>query len=145
MIEALDLHGAETGLSVVGGNQVQAVFNQSALDIQNGRREAVVLCAAECGRTMGRAGKMGVDLDWLVDDDPPKLPDTNYGDTRWTRHEMEMACGIQQAVQYYSLFEIALRRWNGESVDGHRARIAELWAGFNRVARATPAPGSGNP
>ena len=138
VIEALDLHGAETGLSVVGGNQVQAVFNQSALDIQSGRREAVVLCAAECGRTMGRAGRLGVDLDWLQDDDPPKLPDANYGDTRWTRHEMEMARGIQQAVQYYSLFEIALRRRNGEAVDDHRARIAELWAGFNRVAQDNP-------
>ena len=138
VIEALDLHGVETGLSVVGGNQVQAVFNQSALDIQSGRRQAVVLCAAECGRTMGRASKMGMDLDWLADDDPPKLPDVNYGDTRWTRHEMEMARGIQQAVQYYSLFEIALRRHGGESVTGHHARIAELWAGFNRVAQNNP-------
>ena len=35
---------------------------------------------------------------------------------------MEMACGIQQAVQYYSLFEIALRRRNGETVEGHGRR-----------------------
>ena len=136
--EALDLPGAETGLSVVSGNQVQAVFNESALDIQRGRREAIVLCSAECGRTMGRAAKAGLELDWLQDDDPPKAPDASYGDTRWTRHEMEMARGIQQAVQYYSLFEIALRRRNGETVNGHRARIAELWAGFNRVAQANP-------
>ncbi len=136
--ESLDLHGTETGLSVVSGNQVQAVFNQSALDIQSGRREAIVLCSAECGRTMGRASKMGLELDWLGDDDPPKLPDASYGDTRWTRHEMEMERGIQQAVQYYSLFEIALRRRNGETVEGHRGRIAELWAGFNRVAQGNP-------
>ena len=138
VIEALDLGGAETGLSVVSGNQVQAVFNRSALDIQSGRREAIVLCSAECGRTMGRAAKAGLELDWLEDDDPPKPPDASYGDTRWTRHEMEMARGIQQAVQYYSLFEIALRRRNGETVEGHRARIAELWAGFNRVAQGNP-------
>ncbi|MXX76774.1 MAG: acetyl-CoA acetyltransferase [Holophagales bacterium] len=136
--EALDMPGAETGLSVVSGNQVQAVFNQSALDIQNGRREAIVLCSAECGRTMGRAAKANLELDWLEDDDPPHLPDASYGDTRWTRHEMEMNRGIQQAVQYYSLFEIALRWRNGETVEGHRARIAELWAGFNRVAQGNP-------
>ena len=136
--EALGLTGVETGLSVVGGNQVQTVFNQSALDIQSGRREAIVLCAAECGRTMGRARKMGMDLDWLQDDNPPKLPDTSYGDTRWTRHEMEMDRGIQQAVQYYSLFDIALRKQGGETVEGHLARIAELWAGFNRVAQENP-------
>ncbi|MCY3963788.1 MAG: acetyl-CoA acetyltransferase [Acidobacteria bacterium] len=136
--EALGLAGVETGLSVVGGNQVQTVFNQSALDIQSGRREAIVLCAAECGRTMGRARKMGMDLDWLQDDDPPKLPDASYGDTRWTRHEMEMNRGIQQAVQYYSLFDIALRKQGGETVEGHLARIAELWAGFNRVAQDNP-------
>ncbi len=138
VIEALELGNAETGLSVVGGNQVQTVFNQSALDIQSGRRQAIVLCAAECGRTMGRAGKMGVELDWLQDDDPSKLPDVSYGDTRWTRHEIEMNRGIQQAVQYYSLFEIALRRQNQEAVSDHRARIAELWAGFNRVAQDNP-------
>lgn len=138
VVEALDLGKVETGLSAVGGNQAQAVFNQSALDIQTGRRDAVVLCAAECGRTMGRAGKMGLELDWLQDDEPPKLPDVSYGDTRWTRHEMEMAQGIQQAVQYYSLFEIALRHQGGETVDGHLARIAELWAGFNRVAQDNP-------
>ena len=136
--EALGLAGVETGLSVVGGNQVQTVFNESALDIQSGRREAIVLCAAECGRTMGRARKMGMDLDWLQDDDPPQLPDTSYGDTRWTRHEMEMNRGIQQAVQYYSLFDIALRKRGGETVEGHLARIAELWAGFNRVAQENP-------
>ena len=136
--EALEMPGAETGLSVVSGNQVQAVFNRSALDIQSGRREAIVLCSAECGRTMGRAAKAGLDLDWLQDDEPPKLPDASYGDTRWTRHEIEMARGIQQAVQYYSLFEIALRRRNGETVNGHRSRISELWAGFNRVAQGNP-------
>ena len=135
---ALEMPGAETGLSVVSGNQVQAVLNRSALDVQSGRREAIVLCSSECGRTMGRAAKAGLELDWLQDDDPPKPPDASYGDTRWTRHEMEMARGIQQAVQYYSLFEIALRRRNGETVEGHRARIAELWAGFNRVARGNP-------
>lgn len=138
VIEALDLAGAETGLSAVSGNQVQAVFNQSALDIQSGRREAIVLCAAECGRTMGRAAKAGLELDWLQDDDPPRLPDASYGDTRWTRHELEMDRGIQQAVQYYSLFEVALRRRNGESPGDHLARIAELWAGFNRVAQNNP-------
>ncbi len=138
VIEALDLAGAETGLSAVGGNQVQAVFNRSALDILSGRREAIVLCSAECGRTMGRAAKMGLDLDWLQDDDPPRLPDRNYGDTRWTRHELEMDRGLQQAVQYYSLFEVALRHRNGESVEGHLVRIAELWAGFNRVAQSNP-------
>ncbi len=136
--ETLDLPRAETGLSVVSGNQVQAVFNQSALDIQAGRRDAIVLCSAECGRTMGRAAKAGLELDWLDDDEPPKLPDASYGDTRWTRHEMEMARGVQQAVQYYSLFELALRRRNGETVAGHRARIAELWAGLNRIAQGNP-------
>ncbi len=136
--EALGLDGVETGLSVVSGNQVQAVLNQSALDIQAGRREAVVLCSSECGRTMGRAQKAGLDLDWLEDDDPPRLPDAHYGDTRWTRHELEMACGIQQAVQYYSLFEIALRYRNGESVDGHLERISALWGRFSRAAQSNP-------
>ena len=138
--EALGLSGVETGKSALGGNHVQMVLNQSALDIQNGERDVVVLAGAECGRTMGRAPKMGVELPWLEkkENDPAPAPDMFYGTDKWTRHEAEMARGLQRAVQYYSMFEIALRHHLGETPAAHLERISELWAGFNAVARRNP-------
>jgi len=138
--EDLGLNGVETGISVLGGNHVQMVLNRSALDIQAGRREVVVLTGAECGRTLGRAQKAGLEVDWLaaVDDDPTPLPDIEYGNTKWTRHEAEMARGIQRPVQYYSMFENALRHQRGESITEHLERISRLWAGFSEVAQANP-------
>ena len=62
--EALGCGQVETGVTVLGGNHVQMVLNQSALDIQEGRHEVVVLAGAECGRTIGRARKAGLELDW---------------------------------------------------------------------------------
>ena len=138
--EALELSGVETGLSVLGGNHVQMVLNQSCLDIHDGRHDLIVLAGAECGRTMGRAAKAGVELGWVEEreDDPAPAPDAVYGNPKWTRHEAEMARGMQRAVHYYAMFENALRHAAGESVDEHQERISRLWAGFSAVARDNP-------
>jgi len=138
--EAVGLNGVETGVSVLGGNHVQMMLNRSALDIHAGRRDVVILTGAECGRTLGRAQKAGLELDWVepaAGDDSPE-PDVEYGDAKWTRHEAEMARGIQRAVQYYSMFENALRYAAGESVAEHLERISRLWAGFSTVAQGNP-------
>jgi acetyl-CoA C-acetyltransferase len=138
--QELGLGGVETGLSVLGGNHVQMVLNRSALDIQAGRHDVVVLTGAECGRSTGRAQKAGLDLDWLEprDDDPAPAPDAEYGTSKWTRHEAEMARGLQRPVAYYAMFDNALRHHHGESVEAHLERISRLWAGFNAVARGNP-------
>ena len=89
----------------------------------------VVITGAECGRTMGRAGKAGLELDWLEERESrhSAQPDVVYGTTKWTRHEAEMARGIQRPVQYYSMFENALRFERGESLERpSRASIEAL-------------------
>ncbi len=138
--ESIGLQGVETGKSELGGNHVQMMLNLSALDIQSGERDVVVLTGAECGRTMGRAPKVGLELEWLEkkENDPTPAPDVVYGTDRWTRHEAEMARGIQRAVQYYSMFEMALRHQAQETPTRHLERISELWAGFNAVAQKNP-------
>ncbi len=139
--QALELGSLpETGVSVLGGNHVQMLVNESCLDIQQGRHDVVILTGAECGRTMGKAPKQGIELDWLeeVENDPRPLPDVTYGDARWTRHEAEMAKGLERPAQYYSLFEVALRHQAGLSVEEHDRRVAELWARFSQVATDNP-------
>ena len=130
----------ETGVSVLGGNHVQMMLNLSCLDIQEGRHDVVILTGAECGRTMGKAAKGGIDLDWLKEAEGggSAAPDVTYGDARWTRHDAEMAKGLERPAQYYSLFEVALRNRANRSVAEHEAHVAELWASFSRVATNNP-------
>ena len=130
----------ETAVSVLGGNHVQMVLNRSAVDIQQGVRDVVILTGAECGRTMARAQRAGIELDWLADQQPDSIPapDVEYGTSKWTRHEAEMARGLQRPAPYYATFENALRYHAGESVDEHQDRIARLWARFSAVAQGNP-------
>ena len=140
--------GAETGLTSLGGNYVQSMTNRSFLDIQSGKNEIVIVTGGECGRTQGRARKAGIELDWNpltrepgaspTTRDDGTAPDMFLGSSKVTRHEAETRRGIQFPIQFYPMFETALRYSNGESVDGHLKRVSELWAGFNRVAVDNP-------
>ena len=146
--ERIGASGAETGLTSLGGNYVQALTNRSFLDIQAGKREIVIVTGGECGRTQARARKVGLELAWnpltrepganptTVNDGDE--PDLFLGSSKVTRHEAEMKRGIQLPIQFYPMFETALRHANGESVDGHLKRVSELWAGFNKVAVGNP-------
>ena len=146
--ERIGASGAETGLTSLGGNYVQSMTNRSFLDIQSGKNEIVIVTGGECGRTQGRARKAGIELDWNpltrepgaspTTRDDGAAPDMFLGSSKVTRHEAETRRGIQFPIQFYPMFETALRYSNGESVDGHLKRVSELWAGFNRVAVDNP-------
>ncbi len=146
--ERIGASGAETGLTSLGGNYVQALTNRSFLDIQAGEREIVIVTGGECGRTQARARKAGLELDWNpltrepganpTTRDDGDAPDMFLGSSKVTRHEAETKRGIQLPIQFYPMFETALRHANGESVDGHLKRVSELWAGFNKVAVDNP-------
>ncbi|MGB0552524.1 MAG: acetyl-CoA acetyltransferase [Alphaproteobacteria bacterium] len=146
--ERIGASGAETGLTSLGGNYVQSMTNRSFLDIQSGKNEIVIVTGGECGRTQGRARKAGLELDWNpltrepgaspTTRDDGAAPDMFLGSSKVTRHEAETRRGIQFPIQFYPMFETALRYANGESVDGHLKRVSELWARFNRVAVDNP-------
>ena len=126
---------AETGLSQYGGNFVQSVLNQSALDIQRGVHDIVIITGAECGNTQARARRAGVNLNWQA---LPGTPDRVFGEDKDMRHPAEKALRIGQPIQLYPMFENALRHHLGESIPAHLERISELWAGFSRVAADNP-------
>lgn len=140
--------GAETGLTSLGGNYVQSLTNRSFLDIQSGKNEIVIVTGGECGRTQGRARKAGQTLEWnpLTREpganptvrDEGDAPEMFLGSDKVTRHDAETRRGIQLPIQFYPMFETALRHANGESVEEHLKRVSELWAGFNKVAVDNP-------
>lgn len=133
--EALGNTRAETALTPFGGNYVQTALNRSALDIQAGRHDAIVITGAECGYSQARARRAGIKLQWR---DIEGVPDLYLGEDGEMGHAAELALGIRRASQVYGIFETARRHHLGESVDAHLERISELWAGFSRVAANNP-------
>ena len=133
--EAIGNAGAETGLTPFGGNYVQRVLNRSALDIQAGRHDVIIMTGAECGYSQARARRAGTKLRWR---DIDGTPDLYIGEDGEMGHPVELALGIRRASQMYAIFETARRHRLGESVDAHLQRISELWAGFSRVAANNP-------
>ncbi len=133
--QAVDIPNAETCLTPYGGNFVQTTFNQSALDIQSGRHDVIVLTGAECGYTQARARKQKVELQWR---DAPGTPDRLIGEDKNMRHDAEKAAGLGQPIQLYPMFENALRHARGERIAEHLERISQLWSRFSEVASHNP-------
>jgi acetyl-CoA C-acetyltransferase len=132
---AIDNHRAETAITQFGGNFVQSTVNLSALDIQNGVHDIIIITGAECGNTQARARRADVALNWQA---LPGTPDRVIGADTPMRHPAEQALRIGRPIQLYPIFENALRHHRGEGIDAHLERISELWAGFSRVAADNP-------
>ena len=133
--DAVGNPGAKTGVTTWGGNSVQSVLSESALEIVAGTYEAVIITGAECGQTQARARRAGVELDWQ---EAPGEPDERFGVELKMRHRIEAQRGIAQPIEMYPIFENALRHARGESLAEHIERVSELWAGFSRVAAGNP-------
>ena len=133
--ERIGAPAGETGITTMGGNGVQYLVNRTCQDIQAGVQDVVVIAGAECGRTWSRAQKEGVRPNWS---DVPGEADVVIGEDVPLLHEIEIARNIGAANQVYSIFENALRYARGWSIEEHRRRISELWAGFSEVASKNP-------
>jgi acetyl-CoA C-acetyltransferase len=126
---------AETALTQFGGNFVQSVVNQTALDIQAGRHEIAIITGAECSHSFFKARKAGIRHEWR---DAPGTPDRIYGKDVPMNGDLESAVGLNKPIQFYPMFENALRHARGESIAEHRTRIAALWSRFSEVAAQNP-------
>jgi acetyl-CoA C-acetyltransferase len=133
--EKIGVPKAETVGSCYGGNMVQTVVNQSALDILNGDKSLIVITGAENGNSQAKARKAGIEL---------PVTETAGAYSRIIGEEAPMSAaaeearGIRMPIQLYPMFENALRYHRGEALDDHLKRISELWAGFSRVAAGNP-------
>ena len=126
--DAIGCSGAETALTAFGGNFVQTTVNQSALDIQNGTHDIIVITGAECGNTAAKAAKAKIDLDWK---DIAGRPDRHIGEDKDMRHEAEQAIRLGRPIAVYPIMETALREQLGLGVEEHLEKISELWASFS--------------
>ena len=133
--QAIGCPNAQTALSPFGGNFVQSVLNVSALDIQSGAHDVIILTGAECGNTQAKAAKASHDLGWA---ELPGTPDLQIGEEKDMRHDAERAIRLGRPIQIYPIMETALRSELGMGIDEHMRHISELWAGFSAVAANNP-------
>ncbi|MDH3679601.1 MAG: acetyl-CoA acetyltransferase [Acidimicrobiia bacterium] len=134
LADAVGSPGARTSLSANGGNTPQSYVNALATRIQAGEIDRAVIVGGETiwsRRRQRRAGlevrattQQGVEPDERFQSDVPMTTD------------FELSRGMEQPVNYYPLFDSAIRASRGETIDEHRDRIAALWARFNEVAVA---------
>jgi acetyl-CoA C-acetyltransferase len=127
--------GAQTAITPFGGNFVQTTINRTCLEIQSGALDVAIVTGAECGRSSARARKGGHELRWS---EAPGTPDVLIGEDGPMVHDAERARDIVRPIQIYPMFDNALRAERGESIEQHRQRIGELWAGFSEVASGNP-------
>ena len=133
--EALGNGGAETAITPYGGNFVQTVVNRSALDIQAGIHEAILITGAECGHSRAKLRRTGAKPVWRSIEG---TPDLHIGKDMAMGHPAELALAIDRPIRMYPIMETACRHHLGETVDAHLARISELWADFSAVAADNP-------
>jgi len=125
----------ETVGTPYGGNFAQACVIDAAREIQAGRRDVVLVAGAENGRSQGQAQRQGV---VLTETEAPGSPDRKIAEDKAIFHDAELARGMNSASDVFAIIESAIRFANGETLEAHARRIAELWAGFNAVARGNP-------
>jgi acetyl-CoA C-acetyltransferase len=127
----------QSACTVMGGNYVQSVINRTALDIQEGRNDLVLLTGGEAWRSRTDARRADADLGWTTQaDDVPPCEKIGHDDE--LVHPTEVARGVFMPVQVYPMFDIALRAELGLSPSAHRRRLAELWSRFSEVAATNP-------
>src|SRR6201996_886682 len=135
--ERIGASGFTTLSSPIGGNVPQSLVNQACLDIQRGRAGVVLLAGAETWRTRRGLKAKGGKLEWTVQDEAVPMAEVS-GDDVPMAGDAEIRIQLDRPAFVYPLFEQALRVANGESIEDHLKRVAELWARFNAVAVSNP-------
>ena len=133
----LGIEPRETVATTMGGNSPQSLLNATALDIQKGDVDIVIMCGGETSRTRKRARAAGIDLPWPeVPEDV--APSRIMGEELVMNHEFELSRRIIAPIQIYPIFETALRARSGRSIEEHNAHLGRLWSNFSKVAAGNP-------
>lgn len=131
--------GATTSRSILsynGGNTPQSFVNDMARRIQAGELGSAAIVGAETIWSRRRQKALGVTKPHTEQADVE--PDERFQSDIPMSTEFEMQRGMMMPINYYPLFESAIRAKNGETIDAHRTRVTELWSRFNDVAVDNP-------
>jgi acetyl-CoA C-acetyltransferase len=123
--------------TTVGGQLPQQLVGWAAECIARGEHDAVLICGAEAGHSVRAAERADTEPPWPRQCPRVREPERFGGDRDPIAAE-ERAVGLARPLDYYPLFENALRAAAGRTIEAHTARIARLWSRFSRVARGNP-------
>ena len=120
---------------VIGGQSPQDFVNECAEALFEGACEMALIVAAEATGLERAAQRAGMELDWSeeVDGDCD-----DRGPGSLNIHPVEVRHGLFVPVAVYSLIEHAQRMKAGRARENHARAMAELFAGFSRVAVGNP-------
>jgi acetyl-CoA C-acetyltransferase len=120
---------------VIGGQSPQDFVNECSEALFEGAFETALIVAAEATGLERAAQRAGMELDWSeeVDGDCD-----DRGPGSLNIHPVEVRHGLFVPVTVYSLIEHAQCAKAGRSREAHARAMAELFAGFSRVAAANP-------
>ncbi len=119
----------------VGGNTPQKMINEMCERIVAGDVGVALLAGSEAIATAKAAARAGLMLDWQEDDEG-SLEDRGIGGTYVTPHEFAHGVGIP--IQTYPLFEQAIRKNQGETIEQHMLSMGKLFEPFTKVAATNP-------
>jgi acetyl-CoA C-acetyltransferase len=133
---AAGIASARTHLIVPGVLQTQ-LFDRALSAIARGAIDTAVVCGGEAkwrelrGRITGRPAPVTPD----AADRAPDEVVTPHGHVISRR---EIACRMFDAASHYALLEQARRVADSQSVEEHRATVADFWARVGRAAAGNP-------
>jgi acetyl-CoA C-acetyltransferase len=133
--ERLGAAKAKTLCAEIGVLQT-ALFAEAAQAIRDGA-DVVLVTGGEARHRASRARAAGA-AEGLTEQAPGTAPDRTSRPAAEIVHPVEIARRFVVPVAQYALIENALRRDAKQPLDAHRREVAELHAGFARVAAANP-------
>jgi acetyl-CoA C-acetyltransferase len=135
--ERLGLDVRETVYGKLGGHTPQALITQTAIEIQSGAVDVVLIGGGESWRTRHRLRARGERSPWSTQPDDVHPTRTFGTDLDMTSLDEERV-GFDDPVQAYPMFEQALRRKHGRTLAEQVQVAAELWSRFSAVAASNP-------
>ncbi|MEE2662797.1 MAG: acetyl-CoA acetyltransferase [Myxococcota bacterium] len=134
LAERLGCPKARTTVAEIGVLQT-TLFGEAGRQIAQGEADIVLITGGEAKYRALRAQIEGVEAPLTRHEGEA---DRVLRPQHEIMHPLELAFGVEMPVKQYSVMENALRHAQGTSLDEHRREIAEMWAGFSRVAASNP-------
>lgn len=126
--------GAMSVLASVGVAQ-QTLIADACERIAMGESHTTLVVGADAGYRILRAQIAG---ERASERAAPGTPDLYLEPAEELRHPVEIRAGLRMPVGLYAVLESAYRKVQGWTVADHRDRLANLYAGFSRIAAANP-------
>jgi acetyl-CoA C-acetyltransferase len=126
---------ARAVLTAVGGDMPLRYVDHCAREIEAGRMRSAIVCGTHNLRTLRRASRANVKLDWET---PARSAPETFGENKPGNTDLELAYKLDRPSSVYPIFENALRARRKLSLAEHQLRMGRLMHGFTRVAAENP-------